>query len=99
MIQEQVGLSDHSMVIANFSCSFRLVLSLSIGRVSWSHHDLWESALGSMSQLLLESSTAAKAAREELEAASCMPAKLGEPSLMQLRGFGKQLLLLRVIAV
>ena len=29
----------------------------------------------SMSQLLLESSTAAKAAREELEAASCMPAK------------------------
>ena len=75
VLQEQVGLSDHSMVIANFSCSFRLVLSLSIGRVSWSHHDLWESALESMSQLLLESSTAAKAAREELEAASCMPAK------------------------
>ena len=46
VLQEQVGLSDHSMVIANFSCSFRLVLSLSIGRVSWSHHDLWESACG-----------------------------------------------------
>lgn len=75
VLQEDVGNSDHFMVLASCEVQLKVALGPSVGRVSWSQSDLWDSILVEAKVCQQLMTKAIVMATEEMTEAMPLPVK------------------------